>query len=125
MIQDHWEDTVYHVEGQPYNGMPVFRITPVMGGKVRAVHQNLLLLFGGNIDGDSEDKESQQEVDDPQDSISADSNDKESEAEVVSLDPKPVGDGDAICVQHIQIGEKPDYWTQSIWGWMKSLYGCQ
>ena len=57
-IQDPWEDTVYPVDGQPYNGMPVFRITPVAGGgKVRVVHQNLLLPFGGNIEGDSGDEE--------------------------------------------------------------------
>ena len=33
-IQDHWEDTVYHVKGQPYAGLLVFKITPV-AGKVR------------------------------------------------------------------------------------------
>ena len=43
-------------EGQPYNGMPVFRITPVTGGgKVRVVHQNLLIPLGGNIEVDSGD----------------------------------------------------------------------
>ena len=42
---------MYHVEGQAYNGMPVFRITLVTGGgKMRVVHQNLLLPFGGNIE---------------------------------------------------------------------------
>ena len=52
-IQDHWEDIVYCVEGQPYNGMLVFRIALVTGeDKVRIVHQNLLLPFGGNIDED-------------------------------------------------------------------------
>ena len=71
--QDRWEDTVYHVEGQAYNGMPVFRITLVTGeGKVRVVHQSVLLLFGGNIEGDSGNEENWQDVDDPQDSISAD-----------------------------------------------------
>ena len=44
---------MYHVEEKPYSGLPVFRITPVTGGsKVRVVHQNLLLPFGGNIEGD-------------------------------------------------------------------------
>ena len=69
-IWDHWKDTVHHVEGQPYKGMPVFRITPVTGGgKVRVVHQNLLLPYGGNIEGNSEDKVSQQKAGGPQDSI--------------------------------------------------------
>ena len=27
------------------------------------------------------------------------------------IDPKPVGEGDATCIQHIQMEEKPDYWT--------------
>ena len=52
-IQNHWEDIVYCVEGQPYSGLPVLRITPVTGrGKVKIVHPNLLLLFGGNIERD-------------------------------------------------------------------------
>ena len=57
-IQDHLEDTVFHVEGQPYSGLPVFRITPVTGGgNVRVVHQNLLLPFRGNIEGDPGNEE--------------------------------------------------------------------
>ena len=93
---------------------------------MRVVHQNLLLPFGHNIERDSGDDESWQEVDDPQDSISADSDNKESEAEFVLIDPKHVGEGDTFCVQHIQIEEKPDYLSaQSICGWMKSLYGFQ
>ena len=106
--------------------MLVFRVTPVAGGgKVRVVHWNLLLPYGGNIEGDSGDEESWQEVDDSQDSISVDSDNKESEAGVVSIVLKPVGEVDAICVQHIQIEEKLDYRIQSIWDWMKSLYRCQ
>ena len=48
-----------------------------------------------------------------------------SEAEVVSMDPKPAGEGDAIHVQHIQIEENPNYWPQTIWGLEKALYECQ
>ena len=29
--QDHWEDTIYCVEEQPYVGLPVFKIAPVSG----------------------------------------------------------------------------------------------
>ena len=37
-IQDHLEDTIYCVEGQPYAGLTVFKITPVTGeGKVKSV----------------------------------------------------------------------------------------
>ena len=76
-IQDHWEDIIYHFEGQPYAGLPVCSITPVAGeGKVKTVHQNLLLLFGGNIEGSSENKESSQNVDGPQDCIQAISDDR-------------------------------------------------
>ena len=81
---------------------------------MRVVDQNLLLPFGGNIKGDSWDEKSQQEVSDPQDSISVDSDNKELEAGVVSIDLKPVDEGNAIHVQHIHIEEKPDYWIQSI-----------
>ena len=64
-------------------------------------------------------------VDEPQDSISAVSDNRGLEAEVVSTDPKPVGEGDAIYVQHIQTKEKPNYWTQTVWEWVKALYKCQ
>ena len=38
-IPDHWKDTIYHVEGQPYAGLPVFKIAPVAGKvKVKTVH---------------------------------------------------------------------------------------
>ena len=41
-IKDHCEDTLYHVEGQPYAGLSVFKIAPVAGeGKVKIVHQTL------------------------------------------------------------------------------------
>ena len=46
-------------------------------------------------------------------------------AEVVSTDPKPVAEGDAICLQHKQTKEKPNYWTKTVWGWVKSLYEHQ
>ena len=48
---------MYHVEGQAYIRLPVFKISPVAGeGKVEIVHQNLLLPFGGNIEGDPENE---------------------------------------------------------------------
>ena len=57
-IQDHWEDIIYCVEGQPYAELPVFRTAPIAGeGKVKVVHWNLLLPFGGNIEGGPENKE--------------------------------------------------------------------
>ena len=38
-IQDHWEKTIYHVEGQTNVGLPVFRFAPVSGeGKLKIVH---------------------------------------------------------------------------------------
>ena len=63
-IQDHWEETIYHVEVQLWVGLPVFRITPVAGeDKVKIVHQNLLLPFEDNIEKDSENKGSWQSDD--------------------------------------------------------------
>ena len=68
--QDHWKDTIYLIEGQPYVGLPVFKITPIAGeGKVKVAHQNLLLPFEGNIKGGPENEESQQDVNGPQDCI--------------------------------------------------------
>ena len=122
-IQDHWENMVYHVEGQPYSGLLVFKIFLVTGGgKVRDLLSNLILPFGGNIEGDPGNDKNQQDVDEPQDSISADSDSRGLEAEVVSTDPKPADEGDAIHMQHIQTGESLNYWTQIIWGWVKALY---
>ena len=89
---------------------------------MRVVHQNLLLPYGGDIEEDSGDEESWQEADDPQDSNLVDSDSKEFENDVVSIDSKPIGEVEAIHVQHIQIEGKLDYWTQSTWGWLTSLY---
>ena len=107
-IQDHWEDTIYCIKGQPYAGLPVFRITPV-AGKVKGVHQNLLLLFGGNIEVSPENEGSWHDVNKSQDCILTVSDDDVPETEVVLTDPKPVGEGDAMCVQCVQTVEKPDY----------------
>ena len=98
-IQDHWEKTICHVEGKPYVELPVFRITPVAGeGKVKIIHQNLLLPFGGNIERNSENKGNQQGVNGPPDCILAVSDDGVPETEVVSTDHESVGEGEAIHV---------------------------
>ena len=98
-IQDHWKDNVYHVEGEPYSGLPVFRITAVTGGeKVIVFLQNWLFPSVGNIEWDPEDEVNQQDANDLQDRISADSDNRGSEAKVALTDPKPAGDGKAICV---------------------------
>ena len=105
--------------GQPYVGLPVFRITPVGGeGKVKIVHQNLLLPFEGNIEEDSENEGNWQGVDGPPDCILAVSDDGLSGTEAVSTDPEPMDEGDAICVQCVQTNYKPNYWVKTIWdGW--------
>ena len=42
--QDHWEDTVYQVEEQPFENMPVFKIKSLGDDdRVKMVHRNLLL----------------------------------------------------------------------------------
>ena len=108
-IQDHWEDTIYHVERQPNAGLsPVFRITP-----------------GGNIKGDSENERSQQDVNGCQDCILVVSDDGVPETKVVSTDPEPEGQGNAICVQCVQTTVKLNYWVKTICGWVISLYGHQ
>ena len=38
-IQDHWEGVIYHVYGQPYEGLLAFKFTPVeLEGKVKVLH---------------------------------------------------------------------------------------
>ena len=66
-----------------------------------------------------------QNADEPQDGILEVSDDGVIGTEIVSTDPKPVGEGDAICVQHVQTEEKPYYWVKTIWEWVKSLYKHQ
>ena len=79
-IQDHWEKTTYQVEGQTFAWLPVLRIVSVEEeGKVKVVNWNLLLPFGDNVE-DSENEESQQNVDGPSDWIQAVSDDVEAEA---------------------------------------------
>ena len=81
----------------------VFRITPVAGeGKVKIVHWNLLLPHGGNIKEESENEVSWQGIDRPPDCMMAVSDDGVLGTEVVSTDPKPMGDSDAIHVQCVQ-----------------------
>ena len=56
-IEDHWKDTIYLIEGHPYAGLPIFKISPVAGeGTVKVVHQNLFDPFGGNIEEGLENK---------------------------------------------------------------------
>ena len=65
-IQDHLEKTIYHVDGQPYVELQVFRITLVAWeGKVKIVCQNLLIPLGGNIEENSENEGNQQGVNKP------------------------------------------------------------
>ena len=81
----------------------VLRITAVAGeGKVKIIHQNLLLPFGGNIEENSEDMGKWQGVNRPPDCILAASDEGVPETEVVSADPGPEGEDDAICVQCVQ-----------------------
>ena len=53
------------------------------------------------------------------------SDDDVPETWVVSTDPKPTEEGDAICVQCVQTMEKLNYLVKTIWGWVKSLYWQQ
>ena len=45
-VQDRWESTIYTVESQPYNGIPVYRVRPEDDGRQRVLHRNLLLPVG-------------------------------------------------------------------------------
>ena len=60
-IQDKWESEEYIVIEQPIPGTPVYRVRPVTGTKVRALHRNLLLPLGvkyqPDIDSDESDSD--------------------------------------------------------------------
>ena len=45
-IQDKWEEEEYVVISQPDPEIPVYKVKPVDGGKVRTLHRNLLLPLG-------------------------------------------------------------------------------
>ena len=42
-IQNRWEDEEYIIVSQPNSGVPVYIVQPVVGGKQRTLHRNLLL----------------------------------------------------------------------------------
>lgn len=44
-IEDRWEEIPYQVLGQPDKNIPVYRVKPLGGGKVKTVHRNSLLPF--------------------------------------------------------------------------------
>ena len=69
---------------------------------MKIVHQNLLLLFGGNVKEYSKNEGSQQAADGPPDCILTVSDDGVPETEVVSTYPEPMGNGVAICVECVQ-----------------------
>ena len=45
-IQDRWEEEEYVVISQPDPSVPVYKVKPIDGGKVRTLHRNLLLPLG-------------------------------------------------------------------------------
>ena len=45
-IQDKWEDEEYVVISRPNPDLPVYKVQPVEGGKIRTLHRNLLLPLG-------------------------------------------------------------------------------
>ena len=67
------------------------------------VHQNLLLPFEDNIEGGPENKGNQQYANEPQDCTLTVSDDGVPGTDDVLTEPKPVGEGDAICVQCVNL----------------------
>jgi hypothetical protein len=44
-LQDRWEQDEYIIIGQPHVDMPVYQVRPIVGGKLRTLHRNYLLLL--------------------------------------------------------------------------------
>ena len=125
-IQDLWEDSIYHVEGQPYAGLPVFRIIPIAGeGKVEIVHQNLFLPFGGNIEGGSENEGSQQDVDGPRiaswQSLMMGFQRLKLCQQILNLRMRVM---QSMCSVY-ELWKSANYWVKIVWGWVKSPYWHQ
>ena len=55
-IQDKWEEGEYVVLSRPDPYLPVYKVQPVEGGKVRTLHRNLLLPLGLQLHSDSEEE---------------------------------------------------------------------
>ena len=93
---------IYQVQGQPYAGLPVFRIASVEEeGKVKIVlHWNVLHPFGRNVE-DSENEESWQHVYGLSDFFQAVSHDVEAETKTVSTDPEPEGERYTVCTNYV------------------------
>ena len=70
------------------------------------------------MEGCPENKGIQQNTNEPQDCILAVSDDGMPGTGVVSPGLKPVGESDAIHVQHIQTEEEPNYSVKTIREWV-------
>ena len=57
-LQDKWEPEEYVVVEQPIAGTPVYRVQPVTGGNIRALHRNLLLPLGVKLEPDYDSDDS-------------------------------------------------------------------
>ena len=55
-IQDKWEEGEYVVLSRPDPYLPVYKVQPVEGGKVRTLHRNLLLPLCLQLNSDSEEE---------------------------------------------------------------------
>ena len=56
-IQDKWEGEEYVVVRQPIPNTPVYEVRPVIGGRSRVLHRNLLLPLGVQLKPESEESE--------------------------------------------------------------------
>ena len=66
-LQDRWEPEEYVVIEQPIAGTPVYKVKPVNGDNVRALHRNLLLPLGVKLEPDYESDDSILEEDSDED----------------------------------------------------------
>ena len=60
-IQDRWEPTEYRVVGQPHPNVPVYKVTPLDGGKSRVLHRNFLLPIESTLEEESEETDSEED----------------------------------------------------------------
>ena len=50
-LKDKWSDDIFLVVDKPHPGMPVYRVRPESGGRLRTLHRNLLLPVQSIRDG--------------------------------------------------------------------------
>ena len=103
-VQDRWEQEEYVIVGQPHEDMPVFQVKPNIGGKLRTLHRNYLLLLRSEDEPNQMDDSfsSREDSDNVMVEIPTEQLDSESRTDELSIPPKEV-DVSVLKEQDIEV----------------------